>query len=268
MTVPLAKPRRSVLYMPASNAKAVDKARTLACDAVILDLEDAVPADAKDAARGALAIGFTHKPVIVRINGVGTPWHAADLAALGTLRPAAVMLPKAEDVASVLAIARYGAVVALIETAKGVANARALAGSGAVCRLAFGSIDLAADLGCEHGREALAYARGEFVLASNLGRLPPPLDGVTTDIADGERVADDARHARRLGFGGKLIVHPAQVGAVLGAFRPSAEQAAWARRVLASGDGAGAVDGSMVDEPVRKQARSILQRCDAAGEHP
>jgi citrate lyase subunit beta / citryl-CoA lyase len=252
------------IFVPAHRPDLFAKAAASGADAIILDLEDGVPVDAKVAARLALKTNFTEKPVIVRINGVGTPWHTGDVAAVEALKPIAVMLPKTESAIDVVEIARRFSVVGLIETARGIANTRALATSGAVRRLAFGSVDLAADLGCNHSREALAFARGEFVLASGLGRLPRPLDGVTTGFADAASAADDAHHARALGFGGKMVIHPKQVSVVLAAFQPSDEELAWAMRVVASGDGVVAIDNIMVDEPVRIKARSLLLRSAAA----
>ena len=251
------------LFVPANRPDRFEKAGASGADAIILDLEDAVPADAKHAARAALTIAFTDKPVIIRINAAGTPWYEDDLEAVRALGPAAIMVPKAEDPGLLADVSRHALVIALIESATGLANVRALAGSGTASRLAFGSVDLAVDLGCSHQRDALAFARGEFLLASTLAHLPRPLDGVTTEISDAAIAADDARHAAHLGFGGKMIIHPAQASAVLGAFLPDDARIAWARQVLGSGNGAVAVDGAMVDEPVRKRARAILEQAGA-----
>ena len=152
-----------------------------------------------------------------------------------------------------------GGAIALIESARGLAAARDIAR--ACGRLAFGSVDFAADLGCAHTREALLLARLELVLASRLAGLPAPLDGVTTAIHDDALVESDARHAAELGFGGKLLIHPKQVAAALRGFAPGEAEIAWARRVLAAGgDGAVAVDGMMIDAPVRLRAERILSR--------
>lgn len=255
------------IFVPAHRPDRFAKAAASGADAIILDLEDGVPEDAKSAARDALRTDFTGIPVFIRINGCGTRWHAADIQAVEAHRPAAVMLPKAESANDATQIARRcrAPIVALIETAQGVANARAIASCCSTARLAFGSIDLAADLGCAPVRDALALARGEIVLASRLARLPPPLDGVTTRLRDTDLVADDARYAQMLGFGGKLVIHPAQVNAVLTAFRPGNVEIDWACQVLSGPDGAVSIDGAMIDDPVRKRARSILQRA-AAGQ--
>ncbi len=174
------------------------------------------------------------------------------------------MLPKAERIADIARLHRLAPVIAMVESAVGLAEARSIAQSGFAVRLAFGSVDYAADIGCDHTREMLYAARSELVLASRLGQLPAPLDGVTTDLTSPEIAREDARAACSQGFGGKLLVHPSQVGPVLDAFRPSLEEIDWARRIIASGDGAVAVDGMMVDEPVRIRARAILARAAAS----
>jgi citrate lyase subunit beta/citryl-CoA lyase len=176
---------------------------------------------------------------------------------------AALVLPKAEQVGDLARVSTIAPVIAMVESAVGLAEARAMAQSGFAARLAFGSVDYAADIGCDHTREALYAARSELVLASRLGRLPAPIDGVTTDLVSATAAREDARAACSLGFGGKLLVHPSQVGPVLDAFRPSAEDIAWARRILQSGDGAVSLDGMMVDEPVRIRARAIVARAAA-----
>ncbi|MCL8384847.1 HpcH/HpaI aldolase/citrate lyase family protein [Xanthobacter aminoxidans] len=251
------------LFVPAHRPERFAKAAAAHPDAVILDLEDAVPAEAKEAARAAMNCAFTDLPVLVRVNAAGTAWHAADLAAVARLQPAAVLLPKAEDFNVVSRVADAVGpvpVVALMETARGLAVARALAAHPAVARLAFGSVDYCADLGCAHVPEALFAARSELVLASRLSGLPAPIDGVTTALDDAAAAADDARRARTLGLGGKLAIHPRQIAPIRTGFAPDATEIAWAERVLASGAGAVSVDGSMVDEPVRIRARAILAR--------
>lgn len=248
------------LFVPAHRPERFAKAAASGADAIILDLEDAVPEDAKDSARAALVADFTDLPVLVRINAFGTPWYDHDLDAIARLPIAGIILPKADRAVNLLQVANLSPVIALIESAQGIADARELAMSGHVTRLAFGSVDYAADLGCAHIRESLAAARAELVLASRLARLPAPLDGVTTDVTDEAKAADDACHARALGFSGKLLIHPRQVTAVRSALRPDSNEVEWARRVAASGDGAVLVDGAMVDEPVRIRARDVLAR--------
>lgn len=260
------------LFVPADRPERFAKAFAAGADAVLIDLEDAVPPEGKAPARAALAaardaIAAAPCPVLVRVNAAGTPWHAGDLAVAAALPLAGIVLPKAESAAAVTAAARASgcAVVALVESAAGLAAARDTARAAA--RLAFGSIDFAADLGCAHTREALLAARAELVLASRLAGLAGPLDGVTAAYGDAAAVADDARHAARLGFAGKLLIHPAQVAPARAGFAPGAEERAWAERVLAASPqgGAVAVDVAMVDAPVRLRAEAIMRRA-AAGE--
>ncbi|WP_269581147.1 HpcH/HpaI aldolase/citrate lyase family protein [Roseibium sp. Sym1] len=250
------------LFVPANRPERFAKAALSDADAVILDLEDAVPAAEKDSARANLAADFTDKPVLVRINAAGTTSFQADVDALKALDVAAVILPKAEETTNVTALwtALDGRVpvIALIETAAGLANARALASLEGVVRLAFGSIDYCADLGCAHKREVLLPVRSELVLASKLAGIAAPIDGVTADLADPEAAYTDAAHAKDLGMTGKLCIHPKQIDEVRRAFAPTKAECDWAGRVLASGDGAATVDGAMVDEPVRIRARAIL----------
>jgi len=249
-----------LLFVPGDRPERFAKAAASA-EAVIVDLEDAVPAGAKAKARDALAALPAGAVIYVRINAAGTELHAADLAAVKGLAIAGVMLPKAESAAAVEAVsaATGHKIIALIESAAGIAAARFIAASPATARLAFGSIDYCADLGAAHTREALLTARCELVLASRLAGLPAPLDGVTTAIDDEAQVEDDARHASSLGMHGKLCIHPRQVAAARRGFTPSAEETAWARRILAAGsDGAVSMDNRMVDAPVRARARRIL----------
>jgi len=256
----------TALFVPCDRPERFAKAAASGADAIILDLEDAVAVERKEAARARLSADFSNLPIILRINGAGTRWHADDLAAAAKLRLTAIMLPKAEMNGALEAIAAGPAahlpIVALVETARGLSEARAVATHPAVARMAFGSIDFSADLGCAHEREALLFARNELVLASRLAGLPAPVDGVTTALDDVELITNDARHGRSLGFGGKLCIHPRQLEAVRAGYLPEPDEIAWAHRVLASGDGAAAVDGLMVDEPVRVRARRILAQAD------
>jgi len=256
------------LFVPANRPERFAKAAATETDAVILDLEDAVPATAKDGARANLTTEFTNKPVIVRINAAGTPWHDADVRCLKTVQPAAVMLPKAENAAEVTALwnalGQSVPVIVLIESARGFAKARSLAALDGVIRLAFGSIDYCADLGCAHMREVLQSVRSELVLASKLAGIAAPIDGVTAVLRDPALAFSDAAHAKHLGMTGKLCIHPGQIGEVRRAFAPSDADIDWARHVLATGDGAATVDGAMVDEPVRIRARALLAASQGA----
>jgi citrate lyase subunit beta/citryl-CoA lyase len=251
---------RSFLFVPANRPDRYAKAAAAGADAVILDLEDAVAADAKAKAREALSMDFSERPVLLRVNAVRTPWHESDIEYARSLPFAAIILPKAENAVSV---ARFASevqkpVIALIESAAGLANAREIAAAEGVVQLAFGSVDFCADLGCQHQREVLLPPRFELVLASRLAGIAAPIDGVTVEVKSPETAHADAAHARALGMGGKLCIHPTQIEPVMSAFRPSESEIEWARKVIASGDGAVTVDGAMVDEPVRIRARAIL----------
>lgn len=255
------------LFVPAHRPERFEKAARSGADAVIIDIEDAVrPAD-KAAARQNLRTDFALLPVIIRVNAIGTPWHAEDVEAALALGPAAIMVPKTEHDAEFAALARSARptvpLIAMIETVAGLAEARAIAALPGVERLAFGSWDFAADLGSDHGKSALLGARSEIVMASRLAGIPvAPLDGVTVSINDEDGVAADARYARSLGFGGKLVIHPRQVQAVFKGFAPSTKDVEWAGKIMVSGGAAVAVDGAMVDEPVRIRARAILAQAE------
>ncbi len=258
---------RSLLFVPGHRADRFDKALAAGADAVIVDLEDAVaPAD-KPAARAALQAWLSpQRPVIVRINAAGTPWFDEDLALCGQPGVAAVMLPKAEGADTVARLQQCGApaVLPLIESAAGFAALDDIARAPGVQALAFGSIDFQVDLGMRDAQEDdLLYFRQRLVLASRLAGIGAPIDGVSTAIDDAATLAADVQRARRLGFGGKLCIHPRQVASVNAGFAPSEAERAWAQRIVAavqaSGGAAVVVDGRMVDLPVLKRAEAILR---------
>lgn len=252
------------LFVPANRPERFEKAAGSGADAIILDLEDAVPPQAKQEARRSLYVGFTDRPVLVRINGIGSEWHIDDVAAISSLPVCGVILPKAEMGGPLQGFAadlgRRMPIIALIETARGLWDAAEIAALPGIKRLAFGSIDFSAELGCAPTREALLCARSTLVLAARFAGSVPPLDGVTTSVDDADLVRNEARYARNLGFGGKLAIHPRQIGPICAGFRPDESETAWAHRVLAAGEGAVKVDGAMVDAPIRIRARSILAR--------
>lgn len=260
---------RAWLFVPADRPERFDKALAAGADRVIVDLEDAVaPAD-KAFARATLAawLATTRAQVAVRLNAADTAWFADDLALADLPAVAAVVLPKAEDAAvlAMLAARRPDlALVPLIESAAGFAAVRSIAAAPAVERLAFGHLDFQVDLGLRDAAEdELLPYRCEIVLASRLARIAAPLDGVTAALDDAQRLASDVARARRLGFGGKLCIHPKQVAGVRAGFAPAEAELAWARRVLAaaqtSGGAAVTVDGKMVDRPVLLRAEAILR---------
>ena len=255
------------LFVPADRPERLAKAVAAGADAVIVDLEDAVAPEAKAAARERLAEALASlpagiPPLLLRINAKGTAWHTHDVATAAGLPLAALMLPKAENETDILRVGGETGlpVVALVESARGIDRIDEVAG--AACRLAFGSIDYAADLAIGHTRQALAHARARITLASRLAELPAPIDGVTTAVHDAALLADDCAHAREMGFAGKLLIHPAQIEPARTAFLPSASEMDWARRVLQAAPEKGAfmLDGAMVDAPVLARARQILAR--------
>lgn len=263
---------RSYLFVPGNRPERFEKACAAGADVVVIDLEDSVPEADKGRAREAVAAWLSPAhPVMVRINGVTTGQFRDDLALCGRPGIAGVMLPKAERVDDLNVVAREmgngSVLLPLIETAVGFANAQALAGALRVQRLVFGSIDFQMDLGITGDDEAMVYFRSKLVLVSRLAGREAPVDGVTVAVDDAERISADARRSRELGFGGKLCIHPRQVPAVNAAFRPSAQEIAWAERVLAAArDSSGAavrVDGEMVDRPVILRAEAILAAAES-----
>lgn len=256
---------RSYLFVPGNRPERFDKACAAGADAVIVDLEDAVPFADKAVARDAVAAWLSEeKPVLVRINGADTDWFADDLALCRMPGVAGVVLPKAEQAGDIVRLRAAGAiaVLPLIESATGIDHLRAIASARGVQRLMFGSIDFQLDLGIPGEREELLFFRSQLVLASRLAGLAAPVDGVSTALDDADRLADDARHARQMGFGAKLCIHPKQVDAVNRCFTPGAGELAWAGRVLeaaARADGAAvALDGKMIDRPVILRAQAIV----------
>lgn len=255
---------RSLLFVPGSRPERYDKAAASGADLVVLDLEDAVPPDQKEAAlRHVVAWLQGGRRAVVRINGIGTSWHAAEVQALAEL-PCDLMVPKAEDAGALTAIGGRiaGRILALVETARGVRDLEAIAATSTVARLALGTLDLAAELGVDPSLPAaLAYSRGRMVVASASAGLSAPVDGVTTAIDDPDLLVAETRQSRALGFGGKLCIHPRQVSLVHEAFRPTEDEVRWAERVLAMArDGLGVLDGAMVDAPVIARAGAILAR--------
>lgn len=259
----------SFLFVPALTAPSLlPKAAKGAADIIVLDLEDAIEANRKQEARAALSSldwsAIAPERLAVRVNGIASPDWEPDMSLVARLPVGAIMIPKVSDVAVLEAAARLKApgqaTIALLECARGIAKACQIAACGLVDRLAFGSLDFAADIGCGTSDAALAYARSVIVLASRLGGLSQPIDGVTPNFQDPSLTFEDARHSRELGFGGKLCIHPRQIAPVHEAFLPSEDEVSWARKVLAAqaADGAVAVDGAMVDAPVRARARRVV----------
>ena len=284
------RPRRSVLYMPGSNARALEKAKSLPADAVILDLEDAVAPDAKETARGQIVEavktgGYGHREVVVRINGFDTPWGDADLAAIGPLRPDAILVPKVSSAAMVheatarLRKAGAGEGTALwimMETPLAMLNAgeiaAAAAGSSALLTcMVMGTNDLAKET-----RAALTRGRAPMLpwlqtcLAAARAHGLAILDGVFNDLADDEAFAEECRQGVDLGMDGKTLIHPRQIEPCNAIFSPTAEEIDWAGKVIAAfeqpenaGKGVVQVEGRMVERLHADIARRVLGIADA-----
>lgn len=255
---------RSYLFVPGNRPERFDKACAAGAGAVIIDLEDAVEAAEKLAARAMVKAWLSiAQPVFIRVNSADTEWFRDDVALCGMPGVAGIVLPKAErteDIAFAAGANTALSILPLIESAQGFAKLRALAQAPQVRRLLFGAIDFQLDLGIEGDDDALLYFRSQLVLESRLAGLDAPVDGVTVAIDDADQLLADTRRARRLGFGAKLCIHPRQVSHVDQCFRPSVEEIAWAEKVLAAAahGGAVAVDGKMVDRPVLRKAQEIL----------
>jgi len=258
---------RSFLFVPGNRAERFDKAVRAGAHAVILDLEDAVAPGEKESAREQVRQWLEGGGrAWLRLNGSDTDWHVDDLSLLALAGVAGVVLPKAERIDDLRALAaRLSAgvpVMPLVESALGLWNARDIAAAPGVSRLAFGSVDFQLDTGILGEHEELLHARSQLVLASRVAGRLAPVDGVTTALDDEAVLAADVAAARRLGFGGKLCIHPKQVATVNAGFRPPAAEVEWARRVVAAaqaaGDNAVRVDGKMVDKPVIERARAML----------
>jgi citrate lyase subunit beta/citryl-CoA lyase len=255
-----------VLFVPADRPDRFARAASEPVDAVIIDLEDAVPPGGKEAARGNLLNRSPlQRQTMVRINAADSPWFKDDLEALRAAPPDAVVLPKASlgDGLDALAEALPQVPrIVLVETARGLDDLGAMLARPGVIGCGIGHLDLALDLGCAPDWEAMLFARSLVVLRSRLAGLSAPLDGVTTDFRDAAAVRDDARRAKALGFGGKLLIHPAQVAPAREAFAPSPAERQWAERIMAAAEAAGAgaieLDGAMVDKPVVMRAARLL----------
>lgn len=266
---------RTYLFVPGNRPERFAKALATGADAVVLDLEDAVAADQKNAARDAIATWASMAAedekarIVVRINDAGTGAFGEDLRLLRDARLPLAMLAKSEtpgQVGAVRAAAPATLVLALIESARGIANAEALAASEGVRRLVFGTLDFALDLDLDISlhSDGLAFAASRLVLASRNADLPGPVAGVTPQIDDEARLRADLAWARRLGLSAKLCIHPRQVAAIHQALAPSPQELDWAHRVLAAAaenaSGALQLDGRMIDRPVILNAQRTLQR--------
>jgi len=259
---------RSALFLPASNPRAIAKARGLACDLVILDLEDAVADTDKDGARAAALAAadgdWGGRPLAVRLNGPGA-WHDADLAALAGARGVdLVVVPKVEtpEYAEGLADSLAKPLLAMIETPAGVYAAREIAGVRSVVGLLAGSNDLAATLRLPAGREGLALALQSIMLAARAAQVVA-LDGVFNRLDDPRGLEADCEAGRRLGFDGKSLIHPNQIETANRVFGPSQSELEDARALIAAATGgAERFRGRMIEAMHVDAARRILRRSE------
>jgi citrate lyase subunit beta / citryl-CoA lyase len=279
------RPRRSVLYMPGSNARALEKARSLPADALILDLEDAVAPDAKETARAQVceavsARGFGRREVAIRINALTTAWGAADLAAAAKAQPDAILIPKVSSPAELALVEQHltgtpGATIALwamMETPLAILNAGAIAGAGGrLACLVMGTNDLIKEFRGHHtpDRQNLSAALGLSVAAARAYGLSI-VDGVYNDIADADGFLASCRQARAFGFDGKTLIHPSQLAPCNEMFAPAREEVEAARKIIAAFElpenrdkGAIALDGRMVERLHAEIARDTVALADA-----
>lgn len=280
------RPRRSALYMPASNVRAMEKARTLDVDVVILDLEDAVAPDLKVQAR-AQAVqavadgGFDGRELVIRINGFDTPWGADDLAAAAHAGADAVLLPKVSDSATLVRARQVLTdercdLWAMIETTRAIFDLQSVVDAAAatgLTTLVAGTNDLAKELRCRPGadRAPLLGILGQIVLAARYAGLNA-IDGVCNSLDDPDLLRSECEQGLRMGFDGKTLIHPAQIDAANQVFTPTADEIAWAVEITAAfdlpenaGKGALRVAGKMVELLHRDDARRTLAIAVACG---
>jgi citrate lyase subunit beta/citryl-CoA lyase len=280
------RPRRSVLYMPGANGRALEKAKTIPADALILDLEDAVAPEAKADARkrvtAAAACGeYGYRELTIRVNAPGAPWHADDLRAAAEAGPDAVVVPKVDSAQTVREVERAleaagapdtTAIWAMVETPRAMLDARHIAAaSERLTVLVMGTNDLAKELHAEHvpGRAPLLTGLSLALLAARESGKAI-LDGVYNDVKDLEGFEDECVQGRQFGFDGKTLIHPAQVEPCNRVFAPSDEQTERSRRIIDAfeeaareGRGVVTVDGRMIENLHVEEARRILALAEA-----
>ena len=270
------QPYRSALYIPGSKERALEKARGLACDAILFDLEDAVTPEEKPAARETLASalaqgGYGARARIVRVNGLDSQWGADDLAAVAKMRPDGILVPKVEGLQSIDAVVSQVSGVpvwAMMETPQAILNAAAIAAHENVMGFVMGTNDLAKDLGTRAGtdRAPMMYALGASVLAARAHGIVA-LDGVYNAFKDDDGLRAECGQGRDFGFDGKTLIHPAQLAIANAAFGPSEDEVALAERQIAAfadaeakGSGVAVVDGRIVENLHIVTARATLAK--------
>lgn len=257
---------RSYLFAPGHNAKLLNRVFQAGADAVMLDLEDAVPPEAKATARSMVAEVLLDHPAWVRVNAAQTPLCEADLAAIGD-RAFGIRIPKVESVADVEWVTTRAPgkpIICAIESARGVLAAQAIAAAPGVHFLAMGGVDLQRDLNTSGGNLQTLYARSHLVLASRAAGIEPPIDSVFPLLEDTTGLREQAEFARSLGFFGKSAIHPRQLETLHEVFTPTEAEIDWAQSVLAGfaeagGGGFALPSGEFVDRPVADRARRLLE---------
>ncbi len=281
------RPFRSLLYIPGDKQRALDKALTLDCDGIIFDLEDAVGVDSKDGAREMLAAqlasaDYGHRAVMVRVNGHGTQWHDADLAAICAIGPEAILLPKVDSAADVTRLAAVldghancaeTKIWAMMESPLGILNAAEIAAAPRMAGMVVGSNDLLKDLGATQtaDRLALQTSLNICLLAARAYGLIC-IDGVYNAFKDMDGLAVECAQGQVLGFDGKSLIHPAQLQVTNHIFSPSEAAMALAKRQIAafneaeaSGKGIAVLDGKIVENLHIVTARKVLAMAAAIG---
>jgi citrate lyase subunit beta / citryl-CoA lyase len=257
---------RSYLFAPGHNAKLLDKVFQAGADAVMLDLEDAVPPAAKTTARAMVAAALVERSGWVRINAVRTAACEADLDAVAGVA-AGIRIPKvesAEDAQWVADRAPGAPLVCALESARGVLAAAEIATVGGVRHLSIGGVDLRRDLNAGDGDLPMLHARSHLVLASRAAGLEPPIDSVYPRLDDIAGLRQQAEFARSLGFFGKSAIHPRQLPIIHEVFTPTREDVAWAQEVVdaferSGGEALQLASGEFVDVPVATRARRMLE---------
>ena len=267
------------LFVPGNRPERFTKALNSGAHAIIIDLEDAVSEEDKAAARSAIRQAWPsfsaeqRQRIVIRSNAPGTRFYGEDLILAEELAIACLLIPKSESHDQITGAAEVlpdTAIIPMIETARGLQQIDSIANAQQVIRLALGNIDLQADLGmvCDAQESELQVARFQLVLASRLAEIAPPVDGVTTATDDIDRITADTVRGKRLGFGGKLCIHPAQVPVVSKAFTPTEEELRWSNQVIeadkAAKGGVAKLNGRMIDRPVVLLAKRLLV---LAGKH-
>ncbi|MGO4257802.1 HpcH/HpaI aldolase/citrate lyase family protein [Marmoricola sp. RAF53] len=277
------RPRRSVLYMPSSNERALEKAKTIACDALILDLEDAVAPDAKPAAREAAAAAvrsgeYGNRELTIRVNGIGTEWHDEDIKVAAQAGPAGVVVPKVNSAAEVLALVaaleaagapEHTRLWAMVETPEAIFNVREIAAaSPRLAVLVMGTNDLVKETYAEHvpGRAPLLTALSLSLLAARAAGVAI-LDGVYNDVKNLDGFLAECEQGRQFGFDGKTLIHPGQVEGANEAFAPSAQAVEDARGLIeafeSSTGGVVTYNGRMVENLHVESAKRTLAIAEA-----